>query len=163
MVAGRDKSVSASSVGSSLNFGPVPGMGNKPKALSRPSRDLLQGAHGVPPKKAHVLPPPSSCTSSMVFEQKNEKVSKEILREVFGEGLMHAIEVFNARHPQTLGTSQEGVERSGLEADLAALCGTETEPGKLQVVLSGPSGFVFMVEHMLEEMGVPKEAVVILD
>ena len=69
----------------------------------------------------------------MVFEQKNEKVSKEILREVFGEGLMHAIEVFNARHPQTLGTSQEGVERSGLEADLAALCGTETEPGKLQV------------------------------
>ena len=50
MVAGRDKSVSASSVGSSLNFGPVPGMGNKPKALSRPSRDLLQGAHGVPPK-----------------------------------------------------------------------------------------------------------------
>ena len=84
-------------------------------------------------QKAPVLPPPSSCTSSVVFEQGKEKVSKGILREVFGEGLMHAIEVFNATHPQTLGTSQEGVERSGLEADLAALCGTETEPGKLQV------------------------------
>ena len=69
----------------------------------------------------------------MAFEQKNEKVSKGILREVFGESLMHAIGVFNVRHPQTLGTSQEGVERSGLEADLAALCGTETESGRLQV------------------------------
>ena len=69
----------------------------------------------------------------MALEQKNEKVSKEILREVFGESLMHAIEVFNAKHSQTLGTSQEGVERSALEADVAALCGTETEPGRLQV------------------------------
>ena len=69
----------------------------------------------------------------MVFQHRKEKVSKGILWEVFGEGLMHAIEVFNTRHPQTLGASQEGVERSGLEADLAALCGTETEPGKLQV------------------------------
>ncbi|CAN0197971.1 unnamed protein product [Ascophyllum nodosum] len=99
----------------------------------------------------------------MAFEQQNERVSKGILRGVFGEDLMHAIEVFNARHSQTLGTSQKGVERSGLEADLAAFCGTETEPGRLQVVMSGPRGFVFMVEHMLEEMGVPKEAVVFLD
>ena len=76
----------------------------------------------------------------MAFEQQNERVSKGILREVFGEDLMHAIEVFNARHSQTLGTSQKGVERSGLEADLAALCGTETEPGRLQVSDKGHCG-----------------------
>lgn len=35
--------------------------------------------------------------------------------------------------------------------------------GNVKVALSGPSGFVFAVEAMLEDMGVPKEAIVILD
>lgn len=46
---------------------------------------------------------------------------------------MKAIDDFNTSYPATLGTSHQGVERSGLEAELAALCGTETQSGKLQV------------------------------
>eukprot|EP00752_Nemacystus_decipiens_P002581 g2416.t2 len=48
--------------------------------------------------------------------------------------------------------------------DLAGeLAGKDSLPGKLQVVVSGPSGFVFFVESILAEMGVLSSAIVLLD
>lgn len=46
---------------------------------------------------------------------------------------MQSINGFNARYSATLEVSQEAVERSGRDVTLAALCGTKTESGKLQV------------------------------
>ncbi|CAN0493340.1 unnamed protein product [Ectocarpus sp. 12 AP-2014] len=43
------------------------------------------------------------------------------------------------------------------------LAGSGDTPGKLQVVVSGPSGFVFYVETILAEMGVLPSAIVLLD
>ncbi|CAN0339329.1 unnamed protein product [Pylaiella littoralis] len=43
------------------------------------------------------------------------------------------------------------------------ICGTDTTRGQLSVIVSGPRGFVFNVEVLLEEMGVPRRAIVVLD
>lgn len=60
-------------------------------------------------------------------------MSKEILREVFGEGLTQSINGFNERYSATLGSSQQAVERLGRDIALATMCGTKKESGKLQV------------------------------
>lgn len=46
---------------------------------------------------------------------------------------MQAIDGFNSRYPASHEGSEEGVEWSRRDADLAAFCGTEAEAGKLQV------------------------------
>ncbi|CAM9647474.1 unnamed protein product [Ectocarpus sp. 12 AP-2014] len=50
------------------------------------------------------------------------------------------------------------------DRDLAdELAGSDTTPGRLQVVVSGPTGFVSLVETILGEMGIPSSAIVLLD
>ncbi|CAN0025142.1 unnamed protein product, partial [Ectocarpus sp. 6 AP-2014] len=63
------------------------------------------------------------------------------------------------------GDEDEEDDDDDVFADFLAddLAGSGDTPGKLQVVVSGPSGFVFYVETILTEMGVLPSAIVLLD
>ncbi|CAM9174906.1 unnamed protein product, partial [Laminaria digitata] len=51
----------------------------------------------------------------------------------------------------------------GSRSAFSEVVGTETTGGILQVVVSGPAGFVFRAEGFLTELGIPPQAVVLLD
>ncbi|CAB1097426.1 unnamed protein product [Ectocarpus sp. CCAP 1310/34] len=102
------------------------------------------------------------------------KVTREILQKAFGPALLALLEEFakqeQSRHSSSSKRRGGGEEKrdEGSPEDargitLDDLAGTDTEGGKLQVVVSGPNGFVFYVESILAEMGVPSEAIVFLD
>eukprot|EP00903_Cladosiphon_okamuranus_P015565 g14370.t1 len=104
------------------------------------------------------------------------KVTREILDKAFGPTLLKILEDYGRRQssPDAEGGSPS-FQRKRSPAALAeekseedtkaidVLAGTDEIGGKLQVVLSGPSGFVFYVETILAEMGVPPAAIVLLD
>ncbi|CAM9311210.1 unnamed protein product [Ectocarpus fasciculatus] len=119
------------------------------------------------------------------------KVSHEVLEEVFGPNLLGIVDAARTqdddssttarRRPRingsTTDTSRPAEGGGELEAkqrdaeddynderELAEeLTGSDTTPGKLQVVVSGPTGFVAFVETILGEMGIPSSAIVLLD
>eukprot|EP00752_Nemacystus_decipiens_P001683 g1633.t1 len=95
------------------------------------------------------------------------KVTREILDKAFGPTLLKILEDYGETQSSfRRGHSAHSMGESKGEEDtkeIDALAGTDEVGGKLQVVLSGPSGFVFYVETILAEMGVPPAAIVLLD
>ncbi|CAM9534507.1 unnamed protein product [Ascophyllum nodosum] len=102
------------------------------------------------------------------------KVSQETLEKMFGKPLLAIVKNYSEGRESSsnasrmiAGDNASGKRVDGEEANdggvLEALCGSDTAPGKLQVVISGPSGFVFHVENILSSMGVPEQAIVALD
>ncbi|CAM9152625.1 unnamed protein product [Ectocarpus sp. 12 AP-2014] len=130
-------------------------------------------------------------SSTVVRALTRGKVSREVLDEVFGPSLLGIVEAartkdedsstMNRRRPRvagrttnTFGAAEGGGDLEEKEReekddyhddrDLAAdLAGSDTTPGRLQVVVSGPTGFVSLVETILGEMGIPSSAIVLLD
>ncbi|CAM9298493.1 unnamed protein product [Ectocarpus sp. 4 AP-2014] len=128
-------------------------------------------------------------SSTVVGTLTRGKVSREVLDEVFGPNLLGIVEAartkdeksptMDQRRPRVTGSTTningaaEGggdLEEKGREEDdyhddrdLAdELAGSDTTPGRLQVVVSGPTGFVALVETILGEMGTPSSAIVLL-
>ncbi|CAM9580854.1 unnamed protein product, partial [Laminaria digitata] len=91
------------------------------------------------------------------------KLSRTILQEAIGPDVMTA--VVSSKASIVAGASQEGSTDAadGSRSALSDLVGTDTTGGTLQVVVSGPAGFVFHAEGLLAELGIPPQAVVLLD
>eukprot|EP00904_Undaria_pinnatifida_P011031 jgi/Undpi1/7058/HiC_scaffold_21.g09532.m1 len=117
-----------------------------------------------------VVSDPNATVPNPVDTRVTGKVTRAVLEKVFGSSLLATLKP----HDTGPTTNIEGVlprAQSETEKDGGADCetepdvppGTDSADGKLQVVVSGPGGFVFSVETILTEMGVPSSAVVLLD
>ncbi|CAM9507074.1 unnamed protein product [Ascophyllum nodosum] len=93
------------------------------------------------------------------------KLTTDILRNALGPQVLKTIST--AWAPEVgvtnLDTAQTLANGAEAKATLRELVGSKDTSGKLQVVVSGPAGFIFYVESMLTELGVPSEVVFVLD
>ncbi|CAM9348040.1 unnamed protein product [Ectocarpus fasciculatus] len=95
----------------------------------------------------------------------HSKLTVEILERVLGEPVMTAVLATKEAEVRVPATSElhPPYNINGMTDALRELVGTETSSGRLQVVVSGPGGFVFHVEGLLADLQIPPEAVVTLD
>ncbi|CAM9722871.1 unnamed protein product [Ectocarpus sp. 13 AM-2016] len=93
------------------------------------------------------------------------KLTVEILERALGEPVMAAVVAAKKAEARVPANSElhPPYNLNGMTEALRELVGTETSSGRLQVVVSGPGGFVFHVEGLLADLHIPPEAVVTLD
>ncbi|CAN0232276.1 unnamed protein product, partial [Ectocarpus sp. 12 AP-2014] len=93
------------------------------------------------------------------------KLTVEILERALGETVMTAVVAAKKAEARVPANSElhSPYNLNGMTDALRELVGTETSSGRLQVVVSGPGGFVFHVEGLLADLDIPPEAVVTLD
>eukprot|EP00904_Undaria_pinnatifida_P011027 jgi/Undpi1/7054/HiC_scaffold_21.g09528.m1 len=98
------------------------------------------------------------------------KVTRAVLDEVFGRALLATLKPHDTGPTTNIGRGlprgHTGLEMEGTaerETKTDVLSGRDAVDGNLQVVVSGPSGFVLSVETTLADMSVPSSAIVFLD
>eukprot|EP00903_Cladosiphon_okamuranus_P012613 g11801.t1 len=137
----------------------------KPEAAAGARRKTKRGATRRRSAGRVAAPAGASPLDDSDSGLKHCKLSREILEEALGEPVLAAVAAANAA---AAGTESSEPHPSyfirGVTSDAHRdLVGTATTGGKLQVVVSGPAGFVFYVEGLLADLCIPPEAVVILD
>ncbi|CAM9319898.1 unnamed protein product [Pylaiella littoralis] len=154
--------VQASRFGPHPKHTPTMPMGRTRESKAPSRRPRPAGDHVV----SSLRRDPSDNVSEVGGGMTRGKVTREILERIFGPMLLKAVEGHKQREQQ-LAASTRGPEEAKAhekeDAVVDTLAGTDSVAGRLQVVVSGPSGFVFYVENILTEMGVPSSAVVLLD
>ncbi|CAM9634010.1 unnamed protein product [Ectocarpus sp. 4 AP-2014] len=92
----------------------------------------------------------------------HSKLTVNILERAPDEPVMTAVVATEARVPSK-SELHPPYNVNRMTDTLREPIGTETSSGRLQVVVSGPGGFVFNVEGLLADLHIPPEAVVTLD
>ncbi|CAN0195702.1 unnamed protein product [Ectocarpus sp. 6 AP-2014] len=97
--------------------------------------------------------------------RQHSKLTVEILERALGEPVMTAVVATKEAEARVTAKSElrPPYDLNRMTDTLHELVGIETSSGRLQVVVSGPAGFVFHAEGLLADLHIPPEAVVTLD